>query len=111
MIDAQTAEVSIEIPQRRRQRERLDAGCLRPFRQCRDREVAGRIVVAHQIETAKHCREEKGGEVIGGERSNHGQVRQNASDGEHGLDAFASHHDVGHDTEPDARLVVPGEAG
>lgn len=56
MIDPQTAEIFIEIPQRRRQRERLDAGCLRPFRQCRDREVAGGIVVPHDIKTSQRDR-------------------------------------------------------
>ncbi len=35
MIDAKAAEVFVEIPQHRRQRERLDPCRLRPFGQCR----------------------------------------------------------------------------
>ena len=65
-------------------------------------EVAGRIVVARDIEAAKRCREEKGGEVIGGERGDHGQVRQSASQRQHGLEALAGRHDIGRDTEADA---------
>jgi hypothetical protein len=49
MIHAQTAEVFVEIAQRRRQRERLDPGGLRPVGQGRRRQVASWVVVAHDI--------------------------------------------------------------
>ena len=49
MIDAKAAEVFVEIPQRWRQRERLDASRPRPFSQDRNCEVAGRIIIAHQV--------------------------------------------------------------
>ena len=92
----------MKSPKRRRQRERLDPGRLRSFGQCRNREVAGRIVVAHDIEASQRYPEENGGEVIGRERGDHGQIWQNASQRQHGLDAFAGRHDVARYTEPDA---------
>src|SRR5262245_49718050 len=52
IVDAELSQVFVEIAQRRRQRERLDPGQLRPFGQGRDRDVSRRIAVACDIEAA-----------------------------------------------------------
>ena len=106
LFDAELAQVFVEIAERRRERQRLDPGRLRPLGQGRDGEVAGRIAVTRDVETPKRCREEDGGEVIGRERGEHGQGRQSAAQREHGLEALAGGHDVGRDAETDA---VPEE--
>jgi hypothetical protein len=46
-------------------------GLCRSVVQDRQRRVAGRIGIACDIETAQFCREQDGGEVIGGERCDH----------------------------------------
>jgi hypothetical protein len=52
MSDAKAAEVFIEISERWRQRKHLDAGRLGSLSQCRNREVAGRIVIADDIKAS-----------------------------------------------------------
>src|SRR5262245_37029363 len=51
-VDTELAQVFVEIAQRRRQRERLDPGQLRPLGQGRDRDVSRWIAVARDIEAA-----------------------------------------------------------
>ena len=79
----------------------IPAAC-RSVVQGRHRRVAGRIGIAGDIETAQCCREQDGGEVIGGERGDHRQGRHDAAQRQHGLDAFAGRHHVVRHTEPDA---------
>ena len=56
---------------------------MRPFGQRRHREVAGPIVVTHDLEASQRYPEQKGCEVIGRERGDQGKTRQNASDRQH----------------------------
>ena len=84
-----------------RQDDRLDPGRVRPVDQTGHRAVAGRIVVADDVEPAQRRREQDGGEMRGRERRHHRHVGQDAAKRQHGLDAFAGGRDVARHTEAD----------
>ena len=68
-VDAAETKILVEVPEPRRQRDRLDPSFERPVDQALCRIVAGRIVVAGDVETAKRCREQNRSEVRGRERT------------------------------------------
>ena len=74
---------------------------LRSVDQARHRAVAGRIVVAGDVEAAQRRREQDGGEMRGRKRGDHRHGGQDASQRQHGLDAFAGRHDIVRHIETD----------
>ena len=67
----------------------------------RHRAVARGIVVAGDVEAAKGSGKQDGGEVRGRKRRRHRHGRHDASERQHGFDAFAGGHDIVRDAEAD----------
>ena len=95
-------EIIVEIARGRRQRERFDACAFGARGQALGRPPSGVIVVAHNIESAQAGGEHEGGEMIGGERCDHRQARQDTPQRQHRLDAFAGGEDIAPGAKPDA---------
>src|SRR5204863_9542832 len=66
-IDAEGAEILVEVAALGRDHDRLDPGRVRPFDQAVARTVTGWIVVAQDIEPPQRVREQDGGEMGCGE--------------------------------------------
>lgn len=64
-INAEAAQISVEVVTVRRQGNRVDPCRVRPVEESIRRAVSGRIVIADDIEPAQRCRKQEGGEMCG----------------------------------------------
>jgi hypothetical protein len=64
-VDAKASQILVEVSTLWRQHDRFNPGRPRSVEQAFHRAIAGRIVVADDIETAQRCRKQDRGEMRG----------------------------------------------
>ena len=92
-IGAESRRSALKSPSRRRQAHSMPASRAFAHRLAAAKPPA-RVVVAGDVETAKRRGQDQGGEVVGRERRDHRQGREDAAERQHGLDALARRQHV-----------------